>query len=55
MPEESSKHEGTWLQWPHEYEYGVEYREHLEPIWIAMTRALVMVERVHLIVYNKQE
>ena len=23
MPSEELLHEGTWLQWPHQYEYGV--------------------------------
>ena len=27
FPEESSPHEGTWLQWPHQYEYGITYRD----------------------------
>jgi agmatine deiminase len=22
FPEESSRHEGTWLQWPHHYQHG---------------------------------
>ena len=23
MPEETVEHEGTWLQWPHHYTYGI--------------------------------
>ncbi|UUC45011.1 agmatine deiminase family protein [Flavobacterium cerinum] len=55
MPEESEKHEGTWLQWPHQYQYGVAYRNSLDPTWIAMTQALVTSEKVHIIAYNEAE
>lgn len=55
MPEESAPHEGTWLQWPHEYQYGKSYRNRLDDTWIAMTKALVPGEKVHLIVYNQTE
>lgn len=55
MPEESAPHEGTWLQWPHRYTYGSGYQEKLEPIWVAMTKALAEGEKVHLIVYNNAE
>lgn len=36
FPEESEPHEGTWLQWPHHYQYGVEFREDLDPTWIEL-------------------
>lgn len=36
MPAESDPHEGTWLQWPQKYQYGVTYRDRLEPTWIAI-------------------
>jgi agmatine deiminase len=26
MPEETIEYEGTWLQWPHHYTYGVFYK-----------------------------
>ena len=52
MPAEEQQHEGTWLQWPHQYEYGNSYRDSLEPIWVAMTQALVQSENVHIIAYN---
>ena len=52
MPEESEMHEGTWLQWPHEYQYGVTYRNRLDQTWVAMTKALVAGEKVHLVVYD---
>ena len=55
MPDESETHEGTWLQWPHSFTYGTTYRDRLTPTWIAMTRALVAHERVHIIVYNGSE
>jgi agmatine deiminase len=55
MPDESETHEGTWLQWPHSFTYGTTYRDRLTPTWIAMTRALVAHERVHIIVCNGSE
>lgn len=55
MPEESDLHEGTWLQWPHEYQYGVTYRNRLDPTWIEMTRELITSETVHIIVYDQDE
>lgn len=54
MPAESSPQEGTWLQWPHKYQYGLTYRDRIEPTWIAMTRELVSGERVHIIAYNEE-
>ncbi|UHQ23151.1 agmatine deiminase family protein [Lysobacter sp. 5GHs7-4] len=55
MPDETARHEGTWLQWPHAYTYGRAYRDRLDPTWVAMTRALVASENVHLIVYDANE
>ncbi|MET3037181.1 agmatine deiminase family protein [Chryseobacterium sp. NRRL B-14859] len=55
MPEESAPHEGTWLQWPHEYQYGVTYRNRLDPAWVAMTKELVQSEKVHIIAYDHRE
>ncbi|WP_316751992.1 agmatine deiminase family protein [Pedobacter gandavensis] len=55
MPEESAPHEGTWLQWPHEYQYGKTYRNRLDETWVAMTKALVQGEKVHLVVYDQSE
>ena len=52
MPDEAALHEGTWLQWPHHYTYGATYRNRLDSIWIAMTKALVQSERVHIVAYN---
>ena len=55
MPAESEPHEGTWLQWPHHYQYGIAYRESLDSTWIAMTKELVSGEKVHIIAYNQTE
>ena len=52
MPFEELPHEGTWLQWPHNYTYGFG-AEDFEPAWIQMTAALVVDERVHIIAYNE--
>ena len=52
MPEESEAHEGTWLQWPHEHQYGADYRDALDATWVAMTKALVGGEKVHLVAYD---
>jgi agmatine deiminase len=55
MPDELQAHEGTWLQWPHHYEYGVTYRDRLDATWVAMTKVLVQSEKVHIIAYNAAE
>lgn len=55
MPEEAAPHEGTWLQWPHEFQYGKSYRNRLDATWVAMTQALVTGEKVHLMVYDQDE
>ncbi|MCU0470181.1 MAG: agmatine deiminase family protein [Arcicella sp.] len=55
MPDETESHEGTWLQWVHEYQYGVSYRNRLDQTWVDMTKELVASEKVHLIVYNLEE
>ncbi len=55
MPAEHELHEGTWLQWPHQFEYGTAYRNSLDATWIAMTQALVAGEKVHIIAYNSTE
>lgn len=54
MPAESSLHEGTWLQWPHKYQYGKTYRNRLEATWIAMAREIVSGENLHIIAYNEE-
>ncbi|MBL7703262.1 MAG: agmatine deiminase family protein [Ferruginibacter sp.] len=55
MPEESELHEGTWLQWPHQFQYGITYRNRLDATWTAMTKALCTGEKVHIIAYNESE
>ncbi len=54
MPHEESEHEGTWLQWPHNYTYGFG-AEDMEMSWVEMTAALTSGERVHLIAYAEEE
>jgi len=55
MPEETEQHEGTWLQWPHHYTYGMFYRNSLDQTWVDMTSALISSEKVHIIAYNDTE
>ncbi len=55
MPEETEQHEGTWLQWPHHYTYGMFYRNSLDQTWVDMTSALISSEKVHIIAYNDSE
>lgn len=55
MPEETETHEGTWLQWPHHYQYGVAYPNSLDQTWVSMTDELVTSEKVHIIAYNQTE
>ena len=55
MPDESQPHEGTWLQWPHSFQYGTTYRNRLDATWVAMTKALVQSEKVHIVAYNATE
>lgn len=55
MPDESSTHEATWLQWPHQYQYGVTYRNRLDATWVDMTRELATSEKVYVICYDETE
>lgn len=55
MPDETALHDSTWLQWPHQYTYGLSYRNRLDATWIAMTRALVQSEKVRIVAYNDTE
>jgi agmatine deiminase len=54
MPSEEFTHEGTWLQWPHNFTYG-SGAEDVESSWVQMTAALTPGERVHIIAYNEDE
>lgn len=55
MPEESAPHKGTWLQWPHQYQYGISYRNRLDATWVKMTQTLVTGEKAHIIAYDETE
>lgn len=55
FPEESELHEGTWLQWPHHYQYGKKFRNDLDPTWVKLTQELSTSEKVHIIAYNSTE
>eukprot|EP00051_Salpingoeca_urceolata_P016410 m.217274 g.217274 ORF g.217274 m.217274 type:complete len:124 (-) comp18666_c1_seq2:890-1261(-) len=55
MPAEDEPHEGTWLAWPHAHTYGRSHRKSLDPIWVAMTKALVTSENVHVVAYDRRE
>lgn len=55
MQSEVSLHEGTWLIWPHPYTYGLAYQREIEAIWVQMTKALHVGEKVHLIAYDESE
>ena len=55
MPEESEPHEGTWLQWGHEHQYGATYRDQIDATWVAMTKELQSSEKVHLVVFDQNE
>lgn len=55
FPDEAEPHEGTWLQWPHQYEYGTAFRNENDATWVAMTNALQANEKVHIIAYNTTE
>jgi agmatine deiminase len=55
MPDEADQHEGTWLQWPHQFQYGNTFRNRLDATWIAMTKALITGEKVYIVAYNSTE
>jgi agmatine deiminase len=55
MPAEEEPHEGTWLQWPHDYGWDNRHVARLEESWIQITQALHTGERVHIIVYDLEE
>ena len=55
MPGEEEEHEGTWLQWPHPYEYGPSTPVRYDPIWVAMAKALHTGEKVHIVAYDQNE
>ncbi len=56
MPAEWEKHEGTWLQWPHDGSNKDEnYRAKLDDIWVTMAKELHYEENVHIVVCNERE
>ena len=52
MPFEELVHEGTWLQWPHDFTYGFGASD-FEPTWVEMTAALIGGEKVHIVAYDE--
>lgn len=54
FPSEDQPHEGTWLQWPHDYTYG-SGADYVIGSWVDMVQALHEHERVHIAVYNEEE
>lgn len=54
MPSEEEEHQATFLQWPHQHTYGLEYMEQLEPIWVEMAVELSKSEDVNIVVYDDQ-
>lgn len=55
MPAEEALHEGTWLQWPHNFGWDSQHVERLESTWVELARGLHTGERVHIITYNEAE
>lgn len=53
MPAEWGKHEGTWLQWPHEDQWPG-YQMKLEHIWLWMVSYLHNHENVHICVQDER-
>lgn len=54
MPAEEIEHEGTWLQWPHNFTYKGHTARH-DKTFVAIAKALHTGENVHIVVYNQQE
>jgi len=52
MPAEWEKHEGTWLQWPHDHTFP-DHQMRLEYLWLAMAQALHQHEIVHVVVTDE--
>ena len=55
MPGEDMPHEGTWLQWPHNFTYPPYHQDDNEPAWLEMVDALITSENVHIVVYDANE
>ena len=54
MPSEENRHQGTWLQWPHNYTYS-DHVERMEVTFIEIARALHTGEEVYIVVYDAVE
>jgi agmatine deiminase len=52
MPSEWERHEGTWLQWPHDQTDHI-HQLKLERVWLMMVDALHAHENVHIIVWDE--
>ena len=55
MPSEEEPHEGTWIQWPHNFGWDPRHVARLQGSFVAMTKALHTGERVHIVVYNPNQ
>ncbi len=55
MPAEHLQHEGTWIQWPHNFLYPPFFIDDVEPTVLDMVAALESGENVHIICYNVTE
>lgn len=55
LPSEEVLHEATWLQWPHNYGWDPRHIQRYEDIWVEMTQALHIAEKVRIIVYNRRQ
>ena len=53
MPAEWEKHEGTWLQWPHNKEYQGHQLQY-ERMWLMMVDVLRRHENVHIIAVDER-
>jgi agmatine deiminase len=52
---ENELHDATWLQWPHQYQFGAIFCKRLEATWAEMTVALSTSEKVNIIAYDDSE
>ena len=53
MPAEWERHEGTWLQWPHDKTDHI-HQLKLERVWLMMVEVLHAHEKVHLVVWDEE-
>ena len=52
---QNEQNDATWLQWPHQYQYGAIYCKRLDNIWVEVTGALSSNEKVNIIAYDENE